>query len=42
MTLGLAALTSVMNGSAQIATFGGFGLLLGVVVLSLPERPLKD
>ncbi len=38
MTLGLAALTFVMSGTAQIATFGGFGLLLGVVVLSLPER----
>ena len=38
MTLGLAALTFVMSGAAQIATFGGFGLLLGIVVFSLPER----
>jgi len=38
MTLGLAALTFVMSGSAQIATFAGFGLLLGVVVVWLPDR----
>jgi UDP-GlcNAc:undecaprenyl-phosphate GlcNAc-1-phosphate transferase len=42
LTLGLAALTFVMSGAAQIATFGGFGLLLGVVVLTLPERPKRD
>lgn len=42
MTLGLAALTFVMSGVAQIATFGAFGLLLGVVVLSLPERPAPE
>jgi UDP-GlcNAc:undecaprenyl-phosphate GlcNAc-1-phosphate transferase len=42
MTLGLAALTFVMNGTAQIATFAGFGLLLGIAGLTLPERPKHD
>jgi UDP-GlcNAc:undecaprenyl-phosphate GlcNAc-1-phosphate transferase len=42
LTLGLAALTFVMNGAAQIATFAGFGLLLGVVVMTLPERAVRE
>ena len=42
MTLGLAALTFVMSGAAQIATFAGFGLLLGILVVSLPERPPRE
>lgn len=42
MTLGLAALTFVMTGVAQIATFGGFALLLGVLSVVIPERPGPD
>jgi UDP-GlcNAc:undecaprenyl-phosphate GlcNAc-1-phosphate transferase len=38
MTLGLAALTFITSGVAQVATFAGFGLVLGIVVVALPER----
>jgi UDP-GlcNAc:undecaprenyl-phosphate GlcNAc-1-phosphate transferase len=38
LTLGLAALTFVMDGVAQIATFAGFAVLLGVLALAMPER----
>jgi UDP-GlcNAc:undecaprenyl-phosphate GlcNAc-1-phosphate transferase len=38
LTLGLAALTFVMDGAAQIATFAGFAVLAGVLVLAIPER----
>ena len=38
LTLGLAALTFVMDAVAQITTFAGFALLLGVLVLAIPER----
>lgn len=38
LTLGLAALTFVMDGVAQIATFAGVAVLLGVLVLAIPER----
>jgi UDP-GlcNAc:undecaprenyl-phosphate GlcNAc-1-phosphate transferase len=38
LTLGLAALTFVMDGVAQIATFVGFAVLLGMLALSMPER----
>ena len=38
LTLGLAALTFVMDSGAQIATFAGFAFLLGVLALAMPER----
>jgi UDP-GlcNAc:undecaprenyl-phosphate GlcNAc-1-phosphate transferase len=41
LTLGLAALTFVMDGVAQIATFAGFAVLLGVLALSMPEPEEK-
>lgn len=37
LTLGLAALTFVMDGAAQIATFAGFALLLGILAIAMPE-----
>lgn len=42
VTLGLAALTFVMDSAAQLATFVGFVLLLGILVLAIPERPGDD
>jgi UDP-GlcNAc:undecaprenyl-phosphate GlcNAc-1-phosphate transferase len=42
LTLGLAALTFVMDGAAQIATFAGFAVLLGVLVLAIPEKQVKE
>jgi UDP-GlcNAc:undecaprenyl-phosphate GlcNAc-1-phosphate transferase len=42
MTLGLAAITFVTSDAAQLAIFAGFALLLGVVILTLPERPVDE
>lgn len=42
MTLGLAALTFVTSGIAQIATFVGFALVLGILVLTIPERSAEE
>lgn len=39
LTLGLAALTFVMDSVAQLVTFAGVALLLGAVGLAIPERP---
>ena len=38
LTCGLAAMTFVTTGTAQLATFGGFALLLGIVVMLLSLR----
>lgn len=43
MTLGLAGLTFVLSGVAQLATFGGFALVLGALSMVIPERrPITD
>lgn len=42
MTLGLAAITFVTSDAAQLGIFAGFALLLGVVILTLPERPRDE
>ena len=42
MTLGLAALAFVTTEAAQLAIFAGFALMLGVVVLTLPERSTRE
>ena len=42
MTCGLAALTFVTSGVTQLATFAGFGLVLGALVLTMPERSRSD
>lgn len=39
MTLVLSALAFVTTGAAQLATFAGFAILLGIVVIAIPERP---
>jgi UDP-GlcNAc:undecaprenyl-phosphate/decaprenyl-phosphate GlcNAc-1-phosphate transferase len=39
LTCGLAALSFVMDGRAQLATFIAFALFLGVLLVALPERP---
>lgn len=39
MTLVLSALAFLTTGAAQIATFVGFAILLGIVVIAIPERP---
>ncbi|MBU6422633.1 MAG: undecaprenyl/decaprenyl-phosphate alpha-N-acetylglucosaminyl 1-phosphate transferase [Chloroflexota bacterium] len=39
LTCGLAALTFVMDGRAQLATFVAFALFLGVLLVALPEHP---
>jgi len=41
MTLGLAALAFVTNGIAQLATFVGFAVLLGIAVLTIAQRSEK-
>jgi len=42
MTLGLAALTFVTSGAGQLAIFVGFALLLGIVIVALPERRVDE
>jgi UDP-GlcNAc:undecaprenyl-phosphate GlcNAc-1-phosphate transferase len=42
LTLGLAALTFVMDGAAQIATFGGFAVLLGLLAIAMPEGEVEE
>ncbi len=39
LTCGLAALSFVMDGKAQLATFIAFALFLGVLLVALPEHP---
>lgn len=42
MTLGLAALTFVTTGAVQLAIFAVFALLLGVVILRMPEPAVRE
>jgi UDP-GlcNAc:undecaprenyl-phosphate GlcNAc-1-phosphate transferase len=42
VTAGLAALTFVTTGAAQLAIFAAFALLLGVVILRMPERATPE
>lgn len=39
ITLGLSALAFVTTGAAQIASFAGFAIVLGILVVAIPERP---
>lgn len=42
MTIALAALTFVVSGLAQVATFAAFALFLGVLSVAIPERAPRD
>lgn len=42
MTLGLAALTFITSSAAQLTIFAAFALALGVVILRMPERAIRE